>query len=204
VSSSISAPPSLRDRRRAETSREIITAAMALFASKGFDATTADDIAQLAGVSRATFFNYFPQKELILADFARTRLERIHALLDARGALSLDALLHLFTSFAEENERATPQGRGLLPHTILRPACQHVLQPLFASVQKGLAEGLQRGGELGAGVDPRVFAETFFGTYIATTLQWSTHPSPPKGWHKRTMRERLKQLIQLARKGGKA
>ena len=177
---------------------------MALFAAKGFDAATADEIAERAGVSRATFFNYFPQKELILADFARTRLERVHALLDARGALSLDALLQLFLSFADENERATPQGRGLLPHTILRPACQKVLQPLFASVQKGLAEGLERGGELRADVDPRVFAETFFGLYITTTLQWSTHPNPPKGWHKRTMRERLEQIIRLARKGGAA
>ncbi|MEP7365026.1 MAG: TetR family transcriptional regulator [Acidobacteriota bacterium] len=202
--STTTSPPSLRDRRRAETAREIVAAAMALFASKGFDAATADDIAQQAGISRATFFNYFPQKELILADFARARLERIHSLLDARGALSLDALLQLFISFAEENERATPHGRGLLPQTVLRPACQQVLQPLFASVQKGLAEGLERGGELRADVDARVFAESFFGLYLTTTLQWSMHPDPPKGWHKRTMRQRLGQLIQLARKEGAA
>lgn len=196
--------PTLRDRRRAETAREIIAAAMATFASKGFEAATADEIAQRAGVSRATFFNYFPQKELILAEFARARMERVRALLDSHGGLTLDALLRAFVSFADENERLTKEGRSLLPHTLLRPGCQEVLQPLFETMQKSLAAGLRRGGELRAGVDVRVFAETFFGLYIATTLQWAIQSNPPKGWHKRVMRQRLGQLIQLARKGGAA
>lgn len=204
MGSSINSALSLRDRRRAETTKEIIAAAMALFASKGFEAATAEEIAQRAGVSRATFFNYFPQKELILAEFARARMERVHALLDAHGALTLDALLELFVSFADENERLTHQGRSLLPATLVRPACQEVLQPLFASLQKSLAAGLERGGEVRAGVDTRIFAETFFGVYMATTLQWAVHPDPPKGWHRRAMRQRLGQLIQLARKGDAA
>jgi AcrR family transcriptional regulator len=196
--------PSLRDRRRAETAREIVSAAMATFASKGFEAATADEIAQRAGVSRATFFNYFPQKELILAEFARARLERVKAALGEEGALRLDALLQLFTSFADENEKMTPQGRSLLPQSIVRPACQEVLQPLFASVQKSLAAGLERGGELRKTVDTRTFAETFFAVYIATTLQWAMHPDPPKGWHRKTMRQRLSLLIEMARREGAA
>lgn len=196
--------PTLRDRRRAETTKEIIAAAMAIFASKGFEAATADEIAQRAGVSRATFFNYFPQKELILAEFARARMERVRALLDSHGGLTLDALLRAFVSFAGENERLTKEGRSLLPHTLLRPGCQEVLQPLFNTMQQSLAAGLERGGELRDDVDVRLFAETFFGLYIATTLQWSIQSDPPKGWHKRVMRQRLGLFIQLARKGGAA
>ncbi len=193
--------PSLRDRRRAETAREIARAGLELFALKGFEAATADEIAQRAGVSRATFFNYFPQKELIVVEFARSRMERVQALLDARGALSLDGILSLFGSFAEENERIGLHGRGLLPQAILRPACQEVLQPLLAGAQASLAAGLSKGGELSRDVNARVFAETFFSTFFAATIQWAVHPDPPPGWHKRTVRERLGLLVRLARKG---
>lgn len=191
--------PSLRDRRRAQTARDIVRAALDLFARKGFDAATAADIARHAGVSRATFFNYFPQKELILAEFARSRMERVQALLAAHSATSLDSLLDLFTAFAQENERLGPQLRSILPHIMLRPACQTTVQSLIVETQQALARGLQNSGELKPTVDPRVFAENFFGLYIATTLQWALHPDPPKGWHKRAMRQRLGQLIALAR-----
>ena len=190
---------SLRDRRRAETAGDIARAALALFASKGFDATTADEIAQQAGVSRATFFNYFPQKELILAEFARSRMERVQAVLASHTSASLDSLLDLFTAFAAENERLGPQLRPLLPHVMLRPACQEAVQPLISEAQRSLARSLEQTGELKQGVDPRVFAESYFGLYIATTLQWAVHPDPPKGWHKRVMRQRLGLLTDLAR-----
>ena len=193
--------PSLRDRRRVQTAREIAHAGLELFALNGFEATTADEIAQRAGVSRATFFNYFPQKELILAEFARARMERVQSLFDGKGPFSLDALFQLFIGFAEENERIGIHGRGLLPQAILRPATQAALQPLLASAIASLAAGLEKGGELKAGVDARVFAEAFFGVYISATLQWALHPDPPKGWHKRTMRQRLGMLVELARTG---
>ena len=41
---------------------EIWDAAMDLFAEKGFDETTIDDIAEAAGVSRRSFFRYFSSK----------------------------------------------------------------------------------------------------------------------------------------------
>ncbi|HTU30814.1 MAG TPA: TetR family transcriptional regulator [Solirubrobacteraceae bacterium] len=54
----------LRDRRRAQTEREIGEAALTLFEQRGVGATTVDEIARLAGVSPRTFFRYFAVKEL--------------------------------------------------------------------------------------------------------------------------------------------
>ncbi|WP_432521671.1 TetR/AcrR family transcriptional regulator [Kineococcus sp. SYSU DK006] len=55
--------PTLRDRRRQETTALITAAALDLAVELGWDAVTADAIAARAGVSRRTFFNYFATKD---------------------------------------------------------------------------------------------------------------------------------------------
>lgn len=54
---------SLRERTRSYMRAEIANTAIDLFLAHGFDATTTDDIVAAAGVSRRTFFRYFPGKE---------------------------------------------------------------------------------------------------------------------------------------------
>lgn len=56
----------LRERKRKETLRRITDAGMCLFIDKGIDATTVDEIAAAAGISRRSFFHYFPSKDDIL------------------------------------------------------------------------------------------------------------------------------------------
>ncbi len=55
-----------RERKKEETRRRIFEAAFKLFNDKGFDATTVDDIAELADVAKGTFFNHFPRKEAVV------------------------------------------------------------------------------------------------------------------------------------------
>jgi AcrR family transcriptional regulator len=59
--------PGLRDRKRAATRQRIAEQAARLAAEQGIAATTADRIADAAGVGRATFFRYFESKELAVA-----------------------------------------------------------------------------------------------------------------------------------------
>jgi AcrR family transcriptional regulator len=56
----------LRERKRRETLQRITDAGMCLFIEKGYDATTLDEIATAAGISRRTFFYYFKSKDDIL------------------------------------------------------------------------------------------------------------------------------------------
>jgi AcrR family transcriptional regulator len=54
---------------RAERTRErLLTAALELFAERGYDATTAGEIAARAGVTEMTFFRHFPSKASLLVD----------------------------------------------------------------------------------------------------------------------------------------
>lgn len=56
----------LRERKRRETLRRITDAGMRLFIENGYEATTLDEIATAAGISRRTFFYYFKSKDDIL------------------------------------------------------------------------------------------------------------------------------------------
>jgi AcrR family transcriptional regulator len=55
--------PDLRWRKRVRTKQMVQKEALRLFADKGYDQTTIDDIAHAAAMSPRTFFRYFPAKE---------------------------------------------------------------------------------------------------------------------------------------------
>jgi AcrR family transcriptional regulator len=79
-------PPTLRERTRRAVHAEITATAMRLFAENGFDATTVDQIAREAGISRRSFFHYFGSKEdLVLGDTVALG-ERVREALEARPA----------------------------------------------------------------------------------------------------------------------
>lgn len=59
----IKAVPDLRERRRNATQADLVATALELFTERGFDATTVDDVADAAGVSRRTLYRYFPRKD---------------------------------------------------------------------------------------------------------------------------------------------
>src|SRR5271165_4067433 len=56
----------VRERKRRETLQRIAETGLKLFAEKGYDATTLEDIAAAAKISPRTFFYYFKTKDEIL------------------------------------------------------------------------------------------------------------------------------------------
>jgi AcrR family transcriptional regulator len=84
-------------RRKDERPAEIIAAALASFAERGYAATRLDDIAQRAGVTRGTLYLYFPSKEELFKAVVRQRvvpvLERGEATIAAAGDVPTPALL---------------------------------------------------------------------------------------------------------------
>jgi AcrR family transcriptional regulator len=61
----------LRDRRRAQLRDQIVLAALPLFAARGFDAVTMEEIAEAAGISLSTLFRHVASKDDLLAGSVR-------------------------------------------------------------------------------------------------------------------------------------
>jgi AcrR family transcriptional regulator len=84
----------LRALKRRETKRRITEAGIGLFLGRGYEATTLDDIAAAAGISRRTFFHYFKSKDDILislqSDMGTMIADRIRQA--PQGTLPMDAV----------------------------------------------------------------------------------------------------------------
>ena len=109
----------LRETKKLQTRQAIAAAGMRLFVTRGFDHVTVGDIAQQAGVSEKTVFNYFPTKEDIFFDEVPERLE---ALTDA--------------------VRARRPGQSLVGtmHQLHARQCGRLATPGFAQFSRTIAE----------------------------------------------------------------
>jgi AcrR family transcriptional regulator len=76
----------LREEKKERRRGRITAAALALFAERGFEGTTIDEIAAAADVSRRTFFRYFARKEDVILDWKRSTADELSAALAQRPA----------------------------------------------------------------------------------------------------------------------
>lgn len=141
-----------RERRKLEVRSRIYTAARELFAKQGFDATTVDEIAHVADVAPATFFNHFQSKQALLQLMTAEVVETIHAMtveyLDRPGSAleRLDRFVRSAAADISTNRRSaratlieflrldgTPDG----PH----PFFSRLSDPLVALIEEGQSQG---------------------------------------------------------------
>ena len=79
-------PVPIRERTRRLVQTELTTVAQDLFLAQGYDNTTVDQIAAAAGMSKRTFFRYFPSKDDLVIGKYDLFADRMAEALDARPA----------------------------------------------------------------------------------------------------------------------
>jgi AcrR family transcriptional regulator len=163
----------LRGRKRAETHARIQSEAMRLFFERGFEATTLDEIAAAADVSRRTLFHYFASKEEIVfstkADFPALIAEAI----GRRPADEplLDMVENALIDLAERHQSI--QARNLAKLIRDTPALSAGDQAKYEKVERVLAKALaDRRGLAETDMACRVTAATAIGILKLSTEAW--------------------------------
>ena len=167
--------------RRRKTARpaEIVAAALAVFAEKGFAAARLEDIAARAGVSKAALYLYFETKtdlfRAVVVDVVAPNIERIRPMAEAYDGRFADALPLVLANFARAAE-TSPLG-GVIKMVVGEsrnfPDLARVWHDAIASQALGLVtamiERAQARGEVRPG-DPRLQAVSLIGPMVMGLL----------------------------------
>jgi len=74
----------IRKRKKQQTRKAIIDAAIGLFTEKGFEQTSMDELARAAGVGKGTIYGYFKAKEEIFLAYCEAEIDFAFAALDRK------------------------------------------------------------------------------------------------------------------------
>lgn len=159
---------SRRARKKDRTRAEIFRSAMDLFAARGFDAVTVEQICAAADVARGTFFLHFPSKAALLVEWnGELAGELAGRLRDPR-----DSALFQYRTLVEllgEHWRRRPDATRALLAELLGARGSGGEPPerdLRALVESVVRRGQER-GEFRRNVSPRVASAAFLATCAA-------------------------------------
>ncbi|MCS3926024.1 AcrR family transcriptional regulator [Bradyrhizobium elkanii] len=136
--------PGLRQRKLQETRERLTRAAMALFLERGFEATTIDDIATAADVSRRSFFHYFASKEDVVAAWQEGAASALVAEVVARPA-GETMLMAAENAIAAAVRRIDPAEAAAMSRLKRDNPALHARDQLkYEKLERALAEGLSQ------------------------------------------------------------
>jgi AcrR family transcriptional regulator len=157
--------------------RRLERAALELFAERGFDGTTTEQIAARAGVTERTFFRHFPDKrEVLFASEDELREVTTAALAAAPRGLeplpTLRAALHGVVPLIERNR---PLAMMRAPIIAASPALMEREHAKTAALTDLVARALQE-----RGVDERaalLAARVGMAAFATAIRRWANHPA---------------------------
>ncbi|RLV08574.1 TetR family transcriptional regulator [Streptomyces griseocarneus] len=177
------ASPGLRERKKRRTRDSLIRSALELFALKGYERTTVDEIAEAADVSPRTFFRYFANKEEVAlamqdsleAHFLTALRERpaAEAPLTALG----NAVFACWDTASQVIEAVVPLELHMRTYRMIESTPQLFAAHLhrLSEVEDRLAQEIARRAGLDVRTDPRpqVLVAAFGGVMRVTGKLWS-------------------------------
>lgn len=174
-----------RDRKRRELRERVYEVARELFRSRGFEATTVEQIAEAADIAPATFFNHFQSKSAVLGMMTSEVVSYVGALADAH--LSGDAPIRdQLVGLAADAGAQIAENRGIARDVVLdlvrtntrpddtTPYLGRIHEPVAAMLERGQARGEIRGDD-----DAEFLAEMVVGALNATVTHWLSDPDYP-------------------------
>jgi len=193
----------IREQKKQKTRLAIMTAAIRLFGEQGYEKTSIEDLASVAGIGKTTIYGYFSTKQEIFQAFCDEEVESSFSFLresvDPEAPL-LEQLVTLFMlqfQFVTENREF---GRHLLremafPKSRSESSLEHTQRYLDT-----LEELLERARDKGQ-VKPTALLPTasasFYMLYLGTLSGWYNGHMPDL----QAVEESLRRLFQQALEG---
>ena len=152
-------------------------AAVELFRERGYDGTTAAEIAGRAGVTERTFFRHFPDKREVLFDGEATlRAALTAAIADAPDGLGpLDTLFRAFRSVQPALEANRPYAKPRYEVIAGTPALRERELAKTDALADALAAALQARGV--ADLRAVLAARTGMAAFVHATVAWLEDPA---------------------------
>lgn len=179
-------PPSgLRERKKLEVRERLCDEARRLFADGDPVTVSVERIADAAGVSRATFFNYFPSKGALLDELALRMTGRLHRYLAevrAAGEPLEPTLVRWFARSVETIRRSEAQSRLLFGRAFAGAEENELRATQMAEVHRAyaaLVRDAQDRGEVGPQADVAFHAEMIAGAMTSLLNNWFNDPDYP-------------------------
>lgn len=189
VGAKFAVSPGLRQRKQQQTRERLKRAAMALFLERGFEATTIDDIAAAADMSRRSFFHYFASKEDVVAAWQEDAAAALVAEILARPA-DETMLTAAENAIATAIKRIDPTEAAAMSRLKRdNPALQARDQLKYEKLERALADGLaQRSGRKADRLKARLVAMIATGAMRVGGESWLNEGTrdKPEAFVKRT------------------
>jgi AcrR family transcriptional regulator len=165
-----------RELKKALTRQRIKEAALSLLAEQGYETTTIEQIAKLAGVAKGTFFNYFASKDELICDLQTVFvMNEVAKLKDKPGPLIPRMRMVLFQLVQQlpHNKSVTRalfqailgSGPALEEHNQLIGQIMESIVPLIAQGQEN--------GELRKDMPAEMISQLAVQTYFGALIVWS-------------------------------
>jgi len=171
--------PGIRAQKKRQTRQAIVTAAVRLFAEKGFDHTSMEELAKEAGVGKATIYGYFSTKSEIFLAFCEEEIDfafdRVATQSDPAAPL-LDQLMALHMGQFDFITANREFGR-IFCREMLFPAEQQIeasreLDAHYVQHVTILLERARQRGELRSDVQPLLALGHFHALYQIVLSSW--------------------------------
>lgn len=179
-----------RERKKLEVEQRIREAAVRLFREKGYAETTVEEIAELADVSKGTFFNYFGRKDGLLEALTEDLVGELFGALGPEEewtGTSREQLERLFVTLADLVARDADLSRVMMIEHMRRFWLRTEADPLETEFEELVREVLGRGreaGEIDAGADLAAGAQLLGAAYTMTMVDWLKSGGKGRGYRR--------------------
>ena len=166
------------ERKKNQTKKKIVSAAWRLFYEQGYENTTVDDIVELSGTSKGSFYHYFEGKDALLSSLSTLFDEKYQELIPNMDASlsAFDQLIYLNHElfFMIENSISLELLAQLLSTQLITSSEKHLMDQsryYFRILRKICTDG-QKSGELRQDISINEMVRTYALLERALMYDW--------------------------------